>query len=140
LRYNYKAYHSPLKETFACNGPNDKDDRPKNIRLMRYAEVLLINAEAALQIGQAGEAATSLNMVRGRAGLTATAATVNNVWKERRVELAMECDRFFDLVRTGRAASVLGPLGFKTGRNEVFPVPQNQIDLSAGRLKQNEGY
>ncbi len=139
-RYNYKAYHSPLKETFACNGPNDKDDRPKNIRLMRYAEVLLINAEAALQVGQAGEAATSLNMIRQRAGLPTAAATIDNVWKERRVEMAMECDRFFDLVRTGRAAAVLTPLGFKSGRNEVFPIPQNQIDLSNKRLQQNNGY
>lgn len=139
-RYNYKAYHSPFRETPGCNGTDDKDDKPKNIRLMRYAEVLLINAEAALQVGQSGDAANDLLLIRQRAGLGTTAATINNVWKERRVELAMECDRFFDLVRTGRGVSVLGSLGFSAGRNEVFPIPQNQIDLSGGRLLQNKGY
>lgn len=140
-RYNYKAYHSPFKETLACNGKDDKDHKPKNIRLMRFAEVLLINAEAAIKTGNNADAVTDMHLIRSRAGLPDfSSVTIDSVWKERRVELAMECDRFFDLVRTGRAAAVLGPLGFTPNKNEVFPIPQNQIDLSNGKLKQNPGY
>ncbi|MGN7783739.1 RagB/SusD family nutrient uptake outer membrane protein [Niabella sp. 22666] len=140
-RYNYKAYHSPFLESLACNGLlTDKDNRPKNIRLMRYAEVLLINAEAAARSGK--DALSPLSKVRARAGLTTTSATVADVWKERRVELAMEADRFFDLVRTGQAASVMQAAGkpFVSGKHEVFPIPQVQIDFSGGRLKQNPNY
>jgi hypothetical protein len=139
-RYNYKAYHSPVAETVACNGPDDKDDKPKDIRLMRFADVLLINAEAAVQIGNTGAAQIALDSIRHRAGLASVPATINNIWKERRVELAMECDRFFDVIRQGRGVQVFGPLGFTANKNEVFPIPQNQIDLSGGKLKQNPGY
>ncbi|NRF41595.1 RagB/SusD family nutrient uptake outer membrane protein [Pedobacter foliorum] len=137
-RYSYKAYHSILKESVPLDG--DKDKRPKNIRTMRYAEVLLINAEAAANAG--GDAQTPLNEVRERAGLTPVPATIANIWKERRVELAMEQDRFFDLVRQGRAGTVLRAHGknFVDGKNELFPIPQNQRDLSGGRLAQNPGY
>jgi hypothetical protein len=79
-------------------------------------------------------------MVRTRANLPASTGTLANIWKERRVELAMEQDRFFDLVRTKQAAAVLGPKGFKPNKNEVFPIPQPQRDLSGGRLTQNPGY
>lgn len=138
-RYNYKAYHSPFKETLACNGSvNDKDNKPKNIRVIRFAEVLLINAEAASHTGQ--DALTPLTRIRTRAGLGSVPATEENIWKERRVELGMESDRFFDLVRQGRAATILSAKGFKTGKNELFPIPQQQIDLSGGLLKQNTGY
>jgi starch-binding outer membrane protein, SusD/RagB family len=110
-----------------------------NIRYIRYAEVLLMNAEASIYTG--GDAATPLNMVRQRAGLEhIEAPDLEDVWDERRAELAMEKHRFFDLVRTGRAPQILGPLGFQAGRNEVFPVPQSQIDLSDGVLIQNPGY
>lgn len=137
-RYNYKGYHSPFLETKSCLGINDKDSKPKNIRVIRFAEVLLINAEAAAHIGQ--DALTPLRRVRARAGLlNTTSATVADIWKERRVELAMEADRFFDLVRTGQAATVLNALGkpFITGKHELFPIPQQQIAFSDGRLTQN---
>ncbi len=138
-RYNYKAYHSPFKETLPCNGSlNDKDNKPKNIKVIRFAEVLLINAEAALHVGQ--DAATPLTRVRTRAGVGAVAATEANIWNERRLELGMESDRFFDLVRQGRAAAVLSSKGFVAGRHEVFPIPQAQIDLSGNRLTQNPNY
>ena len=139
-RYNYKAYHSPFKETLACNGIGDKDNKPKNIRIMRFAEVLLINAEAAAHIGQ--DALTPLRRVRTRANLLTTTATINDIWKERRVELGMEEDRFLDLVREGRAGTVLRAIGkpFEDGKHELYPIPQAQIDLSGGRLKQNPKY
>lgn len=139
-RYNYKAYHSPIAESPQLTG--SKDNKPKNIRIMRYAEVLLIYAEAAAMLGNSGEATAKLNMVRSRAGLAASTGTQANIWKERRVELAMEADRFFDLVRQGRAGTVMRAAGknFVDNKNEVFPIPQAQRDLSGGRLTQNNGY
>jgi starch-binding outer membrane protein, SusD/RagB family len=138
-RYNYKVYHSPIAESAQASG--NKDTKPKNIRLMRYAEVLLMYAEASAMLGS-GDGVNKLNQVRARAGLGATTLSQANVWKERRVELAMENDRFFDLVRQGRAGAVLRAHGksFVDGKHELFPIPQRQIDLSGGRLTQNPGY
>ncbi|MBG0859861.1 MAG: RagB/SusD family nutrient uptake outer membrane protein, partial [Bacteroidales bacterium] len=59
---------------------------------------------------------------------------------ERRHELAMEGHRFWDLVRTGNAPSILGPLGFVTGKHELLPIPQNEIDISQGTLIQNPNW
>ena len=135
--YNQKAYVSKTQETF--NG-NDWETN-KNVRILRYAEVLLMNAEAALETG--GDAATPLNMVRNRAGLPdASIVDKMAVWKERRLELAFEHDRYFDLVRQGRAGEVLRAHGknFMDGKHELFPIPQPQIDLSNGKLTQNPGY
>jgi starch-binding outer membrane protein, SusD/RagB family len=138
-RYSYKAYHSPIAESPQIS--NNKDTKPKNIRLMRYSEVLLMYAEASA-MGAGGDGVNKLNAVRTRANLPGTALTQANVWKERRVELAMEADRFFDLVRTGRAAAVLQAHGkpFVAGKHELFPIPQAQRDLSGGRLTQNPNY
>lgn len=139
-RYNEKAYISKTMETF--NG-NDWESN-KNLRIFRYAEVLLINAEAANELGQSGLALNSLNEVRSRVGLAnATADNLKEkIWHERRVELAMEHDRFFDLVRQGRAGQILRAHGknFVDGIHEVFPIPQRQIELSEGKLIQNPGY
>ncbi|MBC7922977.1 MAG: RagB/SusD family nutrient uptake outer membrane protein [Ferruginibacter sp.] len=142
-RYNYKAYHSRRSERNCGNN----DYLPKNLRILRYAEVLLIQAEAALQLGNAAAAATALNLVRARAGLGPVSATLANIWGERRVELAMEHDRFFDLVRQesvqpGRIVGIFAAQGktFVKGKNELFPIPQEQIDLSGNQLTQNPGY
>ena len=114
---------------------------------MRYAEVLLLHAEAALQLGKTGEAAADLTAVRARAGLGPVAPTLATIWHERRVELGMEHDRFFDLVRQesvqpGIIVAAMAAHGktFVKGKNEVFPIPQPQIDLSGGVLTQNPGY
>ncbi|WP_276480808.1 RagB/SusD family nutrient uptake outer membrane protein [Paraflavitalea pollutisoli] len=140
-RYNYKAYHSPFRETASCNGYTDKDYKPKNIRILRYAEVVLIYAEAAARLGN-GDGTTKLNELRAKRNLGTTTGTVDNVWKERRVELAMEHDRFFDLVRQGRAGTVMRAHGkaFVDGKHELFPIPQIQRDLSGNRLTQNPNY
>lgn len=137
LFYNYKAYTSATKETFA--NPSDKD-RPRNIKILRYAEVLLMNAEAASHLGK--DANTPLNLVRTRAGLPSIVATMDAIWKERRMELAMEHDRFWDIVRQGRAYEVMTAAGklFVKGKNELLPVPNSQIQLSNGMLTQNPGY
>lgn len=140
LTYNYKTYTSPTKETYPPSGVSDKD-RPQNVILLRYADVLLMSAEAAVNLG--GDAATPLNMVRARAGLAPKPGTLANVKQERHVELAMEDDRFWDLVRWGDAASVMiasGKTNFVAGKNELLPIPATQILLSNGKLTQNPGY
>ncbi|CAN5364299.1 RagB/SusD family nutrient uptake outer membrane protein [soil metagenome] len=145
LFYNYKAYYSENKNVEPYLGNRDK--KQKNVHLLRYADVLLMNAEANNELGQTAPAVTNLNMIRTRAGLAATKAASqadvrNAIWKERRIELAMEHDRFFDLVRTGRAAQVMQAAGknFVAGKNELLPVPSLQIQLSGGKLDQNSGY
>lgn len=145
LYYNYKAYSSenPSIEPYLGN----RDRKQKNVRLLRYADILLMAAEASNELGQTGQAVTYLNQIRTRAGLPATTTVAqtdvrNAIWKERRVELAMEHDRFFDLVRTGRAAQVMQAAGknFVAGKHELLPVPSLQIQLSANQLDQNSGY
>lgn len=120
-------------------------------RLIRYADVLLMAAEVLNKNGKASDALKYLNQVRERArggnnsilpDVTTTDPTLldNKIFEERRHELAMEGFRFWDLVRTGRAKEVLGPLGFKENKNELLPIPQNEIDISQGTLTQNPGY
>lgn len=144
--FNQKSY-VPFR--LYVTGYNEGADQ--NVRVMRYAEVLLMNAEAANETGNNAQALKSLNAVRARArqgnpailpDVTATdkEAVRKAIWHERRVELAMENDRYFDVIRQGRAAAIFGPKGFKTGKNEVWPVPQDEIDISAGTLVQNPGY
>jgi len=142
-RYSYKAYHSRTAED-NCGGNTDR--LPKQVRILRYADVLLINAEAAVQLGNTGAAVTDLHLIRARAGLADVVPTLPTIWHERRVELAMEHDRFFDLVRQdavqpGRAATAFAAHG-KTwsSTRALFPIPQAQIDLSGGKLTQNPGY
>jgi hypothetical protein len=142
-RYNYKAYVSKKNETF--NGGDWESN--KNVRILRMGEIYLLNAEAANELGNTSKAQSSLNDVRHRAGLGDTPASNqadlrNAIWKERRVELAMEHDRFFDLVRQGRAGEVLRAQGkeFVDGKNEIFPIPQPEIDASQGKYAQNPGY
>ena len=74
----------------------------------------------------------------------------DQIWKERRIELCFEWDRFFDLVRQKRAAQVIKTYGskrankrgyyFREGVNELFPIPQSEIDISNGVIEQNPGY
>lgn len=142
-RYNYKAYHSQTKEPFC----GDRSRMPKNLRILRFGEIRLIHAEAALATGKPGEALDDLNALRPRAGLLPlTSVDRHAIWHERRVELAMEHDRFFDLIREnelepGTAAAAFAIHG-KTfaDKNKVFPIPKTQIDLSEGHLEQNTGY
>ena len=142
-RYNQKIYVS--LENFRRN--NCAENADSNIILLRYAEILLMNAEANMELGNIEAALESLNKVRNRAELEDleiydVEALQEAIWHERRVELAMEGDRFFDLVRQGRAAEVLQAHGtqFTPGVNEVFPIPANQIALSNNVLVQNPGY
>lgn len=117
--YNEKAYSS------ANLGDADGD---KNVRILRYAEVLLIRAEAATHIG--ADAATPLNMVRNRVNLPSISnPTKQDIWNERRLELAFEHDRWFDIVRTGQGQAAMAADGktFVVGKHELFPIPNAQI-------------
>lgn len=135
--YNYKAYSS------ANAGSDDTD---KNIRVIRMAEVYLIQAEAANELGKTTEALSALNKVRSRVKL-ANVTTTNKddlrkaIWNERRLELAMEHDRWADLIRTGQAKEAMAAAGktFVTGKHELFPIPNNQI-IEYPTITQNPGW
>ena len=122
-----------------------------NRRFIRYADVLLMAAEALNENGNAAQALVYLNQVRARAregnnsilpNITETgkSALRDIILHERRVELALEGHRFWDLIRTNRAVTVLGPLGFEAGKHELLPIPQTEIDLTRGALDQNPGW
>jgi hypothetical protein len=144
--YNQKSY-VPFSQY--VSGFNE--GAQQNIRVLRFADVLLMNAEAANELGDAGQALVSLNKVRARArgnnaGVLPNVSTTDQaalraaIYQERKVELAMESDRYFDVIRQGRGQEVFGPKGWKPNKNEVWPVPQTEIDLSGGLLTQNPGY
>lgn len=132
---------------------------PLNNRQIRYADVLLMYAEACLGTGDAATALKQINRIRQRVGLAdidqATDATLRH---ERRCELAMEGHRWFDLVRwegqdgkglkahmdaykateTQEAQSHIQE--FVAGKHEIFPIPQEEIQLNPTEMKQNNGY
>jgi len=98
-----------------------------------------MEAEALLQGGgDATRAAALLNAVRARVGLAPVAATMANIKAERRLELATEGHRWFDLVRWGDAPSALAFKGFSAGKNEILPIPL--VELANTKLVQNPGY
>lgn len=136
-RYNEKAYSS------LNAGQGDGD---KNIRILRFAEILLIRAEALNELGQGDAALQPLNQVRTRVSLPEITSADQNtlrqaIWKERRLELAMEHDRWYDLLRQGRAAEVMQAVGkpFETGKHELYPIPNDQL-IQTPDMEQNPGW
>ncbi|MEH6658548.1 RagB/SusD family nutrient uptake outer membrane protein [Leeuwenhoekiella marinoflava] len=120
---------------------------PNNYRSIRFADVLLMAAEAHNRKANpnAGLAQQYLNRVRRRAfgdtdhDITASGAALTDfIYDERRLELVGEGHRFFDLVRSGRAAQNID--GFTSNKNEVFPIPAIEIELAGNRWEQNQGY
>ena len=115
-----------------------------NVREIRFADVLLMAAEAYNRSGNDGMAQNYLNQVRSRVSLpnitSSGAALLEDIYKERQLELATEGHRYFDLVRTGRAVTELGDQGFTANKNEYLPIPQAEIDITEGALVQNPGY
>ncbi|HEY7482175.1 MAG TPA: RagB/SusD family nutrient uptake outer membrane protein [Gemmatimonadales bacterium] len=116
----------------------------EDMHVIRFAEVLLIRAEALARQNDLVGAVDTYNQLRARAGLaahtlgaevTTQADVLAAIELERRRELAFEGDRWPDLVRTGRAVEVLGIPEFQT----LFPIPQAEIDVAPG-LTQNPGY
>jgi starch-binding outer membrane protein, SusD/RagB family len=152
-RYNNKVYTNPSIRASIGN----RFGYWMNFRALRYADVVLMFAEAANEVGGAANitaARNALNSIRARARAgnnallpdvtTTDQATLRAaIRQERRVELAMEHERFFDLVRWGIAQAALNAAGkpnFNGSRDVLLPIPQTQIDLSAGVLTQNPGY
>lgn len=112
-----------------------------NCRLYRYAETLLNAAELSVQLGGSGQ--QYLDEVRNRAGVSSVSATIDNILQERHLEFVGEGKRYFDLVRSGKAATVLkaGSNQYRSkGWNEnkrFLPIPQGEIDAAGGTLVQN---
>ena len=145
--FNKKAYTDPaLRKEYTNKG------YWVNIRLIRYADVLLMGAESANEKGISGEAIDYLEQVRARARGTNTnilpkVTTTDQgelreaIRHERRVELGLEFDRFYDLVRWGIAKEVLQAAGKNyQDKNALLPLPQTEIDKSKGVLVQNPDY
>lgn len=129
------------------NAQNDLNlTNPNNYRAIRYSDVLLMAAEAYNSGGiDDGKAQDYLNQVRRRAfgdtnhDITLTGAALGDaIFNERRLELMGEGHYFFDLVRTGRAKDQIE--GFTEGKNELFPVPIEEINFSSGNWQQNPNY
>lgn len=122
--------------------PDNDLTSPLNYKAIRFADVLLMAAEAHNRNNNDGPALIYLNRVRFRVGMpditSGGSQLTQDIWNERRNELSGEGLRFFDLVRTGQAASRI--TGFQTGKHELFPIPQVEIDLAGGNWSQNPGY
>lgn len=125
--------------------PDPNINHGNNYRAIRYSDVLLMAAEAYNRGGLGDVIAQDyLNRVRERAfgnssnNISSTGSALTDaIWRERRLELAGEGHRFFDLVRTGRAASIPG---FTANKNEIFPIPRIEIELAGNNWQQNPGY
>jgi hypothetical protein len=147
-RYNKKAW--------VPNHPGLQDNGPGNIRLLRLADILLLDAEALNELNRPADALVLLNQVRKRARtsgpmipgllpdvtITDQSLLREKIYRERRVELAMEQHRWFDLLRWGREEQVMKAVGknFVAGKHELLPIPQSEVDLTGGILVQNKGY
>jgi starch-binding outer membrane protein, SusD/RagB family len=124
--------YTPSAGDPSLNYPNDYIE-------IRLADTYLLEAEALVRGGgDVSKAQHYLDAVRARVGLASVPATLDNIYYERRLELATEGHRWFDLVRTGQAPTVLAFKGFKAGVNEVLPIPL--VELNNTKLKQNPGY
>lgn len=127
---------------------------PQNYIFIRLADILLLKAEAFNELGNTGSAAELVNQVRNRVSLPNTTAGTQEamrlaIEKERRLELAFEGHRWFDLKRTGRAIEVMNnakgpdgvtPIGYNLTPNRlIWPIPQAEMDKNSN-LVQNDGY
>lgn len=148
--WNKKYYPEP--SLIALTG--DKHGLWTNQKVIRYADVLLMAAEAANELGGTANQALAvdyLEQVRARARSTALSGSLPKIsftsqakfreaiQNERRIELAMEGERFFDLVRWNLANTFLGPLGYQD-KHKYLPIPLSAIDQSGGKLIQNPNY
>ena len=152
--WNKKVYSDPQMRAFTGEIYGSGAARWINHRILRYADVLLMHAEASNEMLDGATAAAYLERVRFRASgltspdpghtrtvvpyipFTSQAQMRQAIKNERRWEFAMEGYRFYDLVRWGDAITELGSLGY-TDRCKYYPIPQKAIDLSGGVLVQN---
>lgn len=137
--YNQKYYTKPAERSVEIR------NNPINIRLIRLSEIYLTYAEACVK-GSPADNVTAreyLNKVRTRVNLMQNTTEVgevlfNSILNERRLELAMEGHRFFDMVRTGKATTAFSAKGnFREGISNLMPIPQAEIDQTGGILTQN---
>jgi hypothetical protein len=150
--WNKKVYigNDPAMRALTAHVTDGGSGQWINHRILRYADVLLMLAEASNELGDGATAAANLELVRNRASgnlgagrtvvptipFTSQAQMRTAIKNERRWEFAMEGYRFYDLVRWGDALNVLGPLGY-TSRCNLYPIPQPAINSSNGVLVQN---
>ena len=156
IGYQHTGYYSKKYSSDAEHWGADGQfelNRTCNHRVIRFSDVLLMAAELG-----SGNAQQYLDKVRARVGLPSVPATMENIMKERRLELSLEGIRYFDIIRQGMAVAsqeltVVGLRGpkyvedqivydhtFNTSTRGFLPIPQTEIDLSAGTLQQNDGY
>lgn len=126
----------PLNSDTSQGGGAQALNYKQDTYAIRLADTYLMEAEA---LGGTGARAQALlDAVRARVGLASVPVSLDAIANERRLELAGEGHRWFDLVRTGKAASVLSSSGFVPGKNEIWPIPQK--DLENTKLVQNPNY
>ncbi|MGM0546292.1 MAG: RagB/SusD family nutrient uptake outer membrane protein [Bacteroidota bacterium] len=130
---------APLSEYTAEDGVIELN-YPNNYMEVRLAHTYLLEAEALVRLNGANDTRAEflLTEVRDRVGLGPESATLDNIYREMHLELATEGHRWFNLVRTGRAADVLADEGFVEGVHEVLPIPLESLNNTA--LEQNDGY
>ena len=134
----FMVKYAPLTKYKATQGQVELN-YPNDYIEIRLADTYLMEAEALVQSGaNTARAQALLDAVRTRVGLPSVAVSMTTIKAERRLELATEGHRWFDLVRWGDAPTVLGFKGFKAGTNEILPIPLT--DLSNTKLVQNPGY
>ncbi|MFV5698857.1 RagB/SusD family nutrient uptake outer membrane protein [Flavobacterium sp. ZT3R17] len=125
----------PRKTDVRTGGGAAELNYRQNTYVIRLADTYLMEAEA---LGSGARAQALLDAVRARVGLPSVPVTLAAIKNERRMELAGEGLRFFDLVRWGDAATKLASRGFAAGKDEIFPIPTRE--LQGTKLKQNPGY
>lgn len=152
--YDNRKNNEWVESHYVCkfmDVPYQNNDASNNYPVIRYADVILMYAEALNQNGKTAEACKYLNMTRRRGfgyqttetspvdlQTTDKAQFALMVEQERRVELAFENHRWFDLIRTGRAVEVMRSKGFSLNEtNLICPIPQKQIDVNP-KLTQND--
>lgn len=135
----FVAKFAPLDEFYSEIGGDPVLNYPNDVIEIRLADTYLMEAECLVRgNGDMGKAQDYLDRVRARVGLPSIPVTLDNIKKERRLELATEGHRWFDLVRWGDAATALLSKGFTPNKNEILPIPL--AELSNTQLLQNPGY
>lgn len=138
--YQYTGYYlkkfMPLNSDVSTGGGVAVLNYKQHTYMIRLADTYLMEAEA---LGGSGARAQALlDAVRARVGLPSIPVSMDAVLNERRLELAGEGHRWYDLVRTGRAATVLADRGFVAGKNEILPIPLAELENT--QLVQNPNY
>jgi hypothetical protein len=142
--YDYEGYFQRKYGSFSTQtgGPINELNYGTNWRMIRYADVLLMAAEAYYRASNELKSRQYLNMIRQRAGLVDVTATgtalFDAIVREREIELAFEGFRYTDLVRWGLAVQELGPLGYQANKHNLLPIPD--YDVRTAALTQNPNY